>query len=135
MGCTIDPGPDLEPPMNSCNASSALFVQPDGVWDDFFVHYDCGRSSCHDSKSGHGFFRLADVSAVPRPAPGTPLGAWPTEWGANLMNIERFLSCSNPAGSDLITFPENLSGEHPGGTIIGASDRASAEAIFEDWLK
>ena len=78
--CTVDVGPQLDPPQG-CNAPTAFFASD--VWPKYFATYSCGQSTCHDSQSGRGYFRLMDVSAVTAPNPMAPLSTWPFEWQQN----------------------------------------------------
>jgi hypothetical protein len=66
--CTIDPGPQLEPPQTGCTPDPAPFIAAGGVWDAYFDHYNCANGGCHDASNGHGFFRLSSVTGSLRPA-------------------------------------------------------------------
>jgi hypothetical protein len=137
-GCgTVDPGPDTGPP-SGCNAPPAFFVSD--VFPKYFASppatsggpYGCGRSDCHDASSGHGYFRLVDVSAVTAPQPTDPIGAWPMEWLTNLRNVEHNISCASPLDSQVLAVPEGRSQPHPPGTTV--TDPTTADTLFEMWL-
>jgi hypothetical protein len=127
---TVDPGPETGPPAG-CNAPSAFFVSD--VWPQYFDQYMCGRSDCHDASSGHGYFRLQNVSAVTAPQPTDPLSTWPMEWSANLLSVQHNLSCANPLESAVLAVPEGRSQPHPPGVTV--TDPTSADALFQMWLK
>ena len=128
-GCTIDPGPDVQAPAG-CNAPPAFFVTD--VWPKYFQAYGCGKSDCHDSATGHGFFRLQDVSGVAAPDPMAPVSTWPPQWQANFMAVEQNLSCSSPTGSDVLAIPSGRATPHPPGDVV--TDHAGADALFTMWL-
>ena len=130
-GCgTVDVGPDTGPPAG-CNAPAPFFVSD--VWPMYFDMYTCGRSDCHDASSGHGFFRLQDVSSVAAPMPATPINQWPTQWSANLSAVQQNVSCANPTGSVVLVVPEGRGQPHPPGVIV--TDPTSANALFTMWLQ
>jgi hypothetical protein len=129
-GCgTIDPGPDTGPPAG-CNAPAAFFVSD--VWPQYFATYSCGQSDCHDASSGHGYFRLQNVSGVAMPAPTDPVSTWPTEWITNLRSVQHNVSCANPLESAVLAVPSGRSMPHPPGTTV--TDPAAADALFMMWL-
>jgi hypothetical protein len=127
---TVDVGPDTEPP-SGCNAPPAFFVSD--VWPKYFGNYTCGRSDCHDASTGHGFFRLQDVSGVPAPNPTDPVSTWPAAWAANLRAVETNVSCANPTGSICLIVPEGKGQPHPPGNVV--TDQPGAEALFRMWLQ
>lgn len=130
-GCgTVDPGPDTGPPAG-CNAPPAFFVSD--VWPKYFAQYQCGRPDCHDASSGHGYFRLQDVSKVVAPQPTDPVSIWPPEWVANFRSVEHNLSCADPTGSAVLAVPEGRAQPHPPGVTV--TDAPSADALFRMWLK
>ncbi|HEX6839675.1 MAG TPA: hypothetical protein VF334_24020, partial [Polyangia bacterium] len=122
-GCTIDPGPDVGPPAG-CNAPPGFFVTD--VWPKYFQKYSCGQSDCHDAATGHGFFRLQDVSAVATPDPNSPVSTWPDQWQANFRAVQQNLSCSSPTGSAVLAVPSGRGTPHPAGDVV--TDHASADA-------
>jgi hypothetical protein len=126
---TVDPGPDTGPPAG-CNAPAAFFVSD--VWPKYFDNYQCGQSDCHDASSGHGYFRLQNVSGVAMPAPTDPVSTWPMEWVANLRSVQHNVSCANPLESLVLAVPEGRSMPHPPGTTV--TDPAAADALFMMWL-
>jgi hypothetical protein len=128
-GCTIDPGPDVGPPAG-CNAPPAFFVTD--MWPRYFQQYGCGQSDCHDATTGHGFFRLQDVSGVAAPDPNAPLSTWPDGWQANFRAVEQNLTCSSPTGSAVLAVPSGRGTPHPPGDIV--LDHAGADALFTMWL-
>jgi hypothetical protein len=128
-GCTIDPGPDVGPPAG-CNAPPAFFVTD--MWPKYFAQYMCGQSDCHDSATGHGFFRLQDVSAVAAPDPASPVSTWPAAWQANFQTVQQNLSCSSPLESTVLAVPSGRAEPHPPGDIV--TDHAGADALFTMWL-
>jgi hypothetical protein len=128
-GCTIDPGPDVGPPAG-CNAPPAFFVSD--VWPKYFQVYGCGKSDCHDAATGHGFFRLQDVSAVMAPNPMAPISTWPDAWQANFRAVQQNLSCSSPTGSAVLAIPSGRGTPHPAGDVV--TDHAGADALFTMWL-
>jgi hypothetical protein len=129
-GCTVDVGPDTGPP-TSCNAPAPYFVTD--VWPRYFDHYSCGQSDCHDSATGHGYFRLQSVASVMAPAATTPVSAWPAAWSANLLSVQQNLSCANPTTSAVLAIPSGRGEPHPPGTTV--TDPAGADQLFLDWLK
>jgi hypothetical protein len=128
-GCTIDPGPDVGPPAG-CNAPAPFFVTD--MWPKYFSQYMCGQSDCHDSATGHGYFRLQDVSAVAAPDPNSPVSTWPPEWQANFNNVTQNISCTAPTDSDVDAIPSGRGTPHPPGDIV--TDHAGADALFTMWL-
>jgi hypothetical protein len=128
-GCTIDPGPDVGPPAG-CNAPPAFFITD--VWPQYFQKYSCGQSDCHDAATGHGFFRLQDVSAVAAPDPNAPVSTWPDAWQANFRAVQQNLTCSSPTGSAVLAVPSGRGTPHPPGDIV--TDHAGADALFTMWL-
>lgn len=128
-GCTIDPGPDVGPPAG-CNAPPAFFVTD--VWPKYFQKYSCGQSDCHDAATGHGFFRLQDVSAIAAPDPNSPVSTWPPQWQANFQAVQQNLTCSSPTGSAVVAVPSGRGTPHPPGDIV--TDHAGADALFTMWL-
>jgi len=128
-GCTIDPGPDVGPPAG-CNAPPGFFVTD--VWPKYFQAYSCGQSDCHDAATGHGFFRLQDVSAVAAPDPNSPVSTWPEQWQANFRAVQQNLSCSSPTGSAVLAIPSGRGTPHPAGTVV--TDIPGADALFTMWL-
>ena len=128
--CTVDVGPQLDPPQG-CNAPTAFFASD--VWPKYFATYSCGQSTCHDSQSGRGYFRLMDVSAVTAPNPMAPLSAWPFEWQQNLRNVQQNLSCSDPTNSLVLAVPSGRSIPHPPGQTV--TDIPGADALFTQWLQ
>jgi hypothetical protein len=130
-GCgTVDTGPETGPP-TGCDVPPAFFVSD--VWPNYFAAYGCGKSDCHDASAGHGFFRLQSVAGVPTPNPTDPVSSWPTAWAANLLAVERNVSCNNPTSSLVLVVPEGRGEPHPPGVIV--TDPASADALFSQWLK
>jgi hypothetical protein len=131
VGCgTIDPGPDVGPPA-TCNAPPAFFVTD--VWPKYFVRYGCGMSNCHDATSGHGFFRLQDVSGVAAPDPQSPVSTWPMQWQSNYNEVTANLSCASPGTSPVLVIPSGRGQPHPGGTVV--TDIPGADSLFQSWLK
>jgi hypothetical protein len=116
MGCTAPPG---------------FFVSD--VWPQYFDRYSCGKSDCHDSATGHGYFRLQPVSGSASPAPTDPLVAWPPNWSANLRAVQQNLSCANPTSSAVLAVPEGRGQPHPPGAVV--TDLMAADALFRAWLK
>jgi hypothetical protein len=127
---TIDPGPDTMPP-EGCDAPAPFFVSD--VWPKYFDNYTCGRSDCHDSSSGHGYFRLQDLSGVTAPQPTDSVALWPMQWQNNLQAVQHNVSCTNPSESLVLTVPSGLSQPHPPGVIV--TDIPSADALFQMWLQ
>jgi hypothetical protein len=128
-GCYVDPGPDVQPPAG-CNAPPAFFVTD--VWPKFFAAYNCGMSDCHDSVSGHGYFRLRNVDAVAAPDPASPISSWPDEWRFNLMAVQANLSCASPTSSPVLLIGSGRGQPHPPGNVV--SDIDAADQLFTDWL-
>jgi hypothetical protein len=126
--CTVDPGPDTGPPQ-TCTKQPAYFVST--AWPQYFDRYQCGQSNCHDASSGHGYFRLQDVSAVVAPQPTDPVALWPMQWSDNLRAVEHNMSCSSPLTSAVLAVPEGNAQPHPPGDVIG--DHVAAEMLFEMW--
>jgi hypothetical protein len=133
-GCLVDPGPDTGPPAG-CNAPAPFFVSD--MWPKYFgpsaPAYNCGKSDCHDASSGHGFFRLTNVSMVTAPMPTDPVSTWPMEWSNNLVAVQHNVSCSNPTESLVLIVPEGRGQPHPPGVTV--TDPATADALFQMWLK
>ena len=130
-GCsTVDTGPETGPPAG-CNAPPAFFISD--MWPQYFDKYGCGKSDCHDASSGHGYFRLQDVSGIPAPLPTDPVSTWPSAWAANLRAVQQNISCANPTGSIVLVVPEGLGQPHPGGVVV--TDAPSADALFRMWLQ
>jgi hypothetical protein len=131
LGCaTIDPGPDVGPPP-TCNAPPAFFVTD--VWPKFFVKYSCGQANCHDATTGHGYFRLQDLTGVTPPDPMAPVSAWPMQWQTNYNQVTANLSCASPATSPVLAVPSGQGQPHPAGTVV--TDVPGADALFQMWLK
>ena len=131
VGCgTIDPGPDVGPPA-TCNAPPAFFVTD--IWPKFFVKYGCGMSACHDATTGHGYFRLVDVSAVAAPDPTSPVSTWPTQWQENFQQVTSNLSCASPSTSPVLAIPAGQGQPHPGGNVV--TDVPGADSLFDMWLQ
>jgi hypothetical protein len=126
---TVDPGPDVQPPAG-CNAPPAFFVTD--VWPQFFAAYGCGASDCHDSVSGHGYFRLQNVAAVAAPDPNSPISSWPDAWRANLMNVQANVSCSSPTSSPVLLVGSGRGQPHPPGNVV--TDIPGADQLFATWL-
>jgi hypothetical protein len=130
-GCdTVDLGPETGPPAG-CDAPAPFFISD--VWPQYFDHYGCGMSDCHDASSGHGFFRLQNVSSIAPPAPTDPLSTWPSAWAANLRAVQTNVSCANPGGSVVLVVPEGRGQPHPPGIIV--TDPTAANALFQMWLQ
>ncbi|HZS36104.1 MAG TPA: hypothetical protein VFF06_04725 [Polyangia bacterium] len=127
---TIDPGPDTMPPAG-CEAPAPFFVSD--VWPKYFDTYMCGKSDCHDSSSGHGYFRLQSVAGVPAPQPTDSVAIWPTAWQNNLLAIQHNVSCTNPTQSLVLTVPSGESQPHPPGVIV--LDIPAATTLFTTWLQ
>ena len=127
---TIDPGPDTGPPAG-CDAPPAFFVSD--VWPKYFANYTCGRTDCHDASSGHGFFRLNDVSSVVAPNPMSAVSTWPQAWQSNFQAVEHNVNCTNPLQSAVLAVPEGKGQPHPPGVIV--TDQNSADALFLMWLQ
>ena len=103
------------------------------VWPRYFEKYQCGKSDCHDSSTGRGFFRLQSLAGVMAPAAMTPVASWPAAWQANLRAVELNLSCGNPPSSPVLAIPAGKSQPHPGGNVV--TDVPDAESIFRTWLQ
>jgi hypothetical protein len=130
-GCgTVDPGPDTGPPAG-CNAPPPYFVSD--MWPRYFQRYDCGRSDCHDSSTGHGFFRLQSVSGIMTPNPNSPPSTWPAAWSANLRAVQRVVSCANPGNSLVLVVPSGRGQPHPPGVTV--TDIPEADTLFRTWLQ
>ena len=130
-GCgLVDPGPDTGPPAG-CDAPPAFFVSD--VWPKYFDTYTCGRSDCHDSSSGHGYFRLQSLAGVTAPQSTDPVALWPMPWQQNLQAVQHNISCTNPLQSPVLTVPSGLSQPHPPGVIV--TDIPSADMLFTMWLQ
>jgi hypothetical protein len=130
-GCpTIDPGPDVGPPA-TCNAPPGFFVSD--VWPKYFVRYGCAQANCHDATTGHGFFRLQDVSGVTAPDPNAPVSLWPMQWQENYMEVTANLSCASPETSPVLAIPSGQGQPHPAGTVV--TDIPGADSLFATWLK
>jgi hypothetical protein len=130
-GCdTVDTGPFTGPPAG-CNAPAPFFVSD--VWPKYFDQYMCGKSECHDSSSGHGFFRLQSLAGVTAPMPNDPINTWPTAWSANLLSAQQNVSCANPTSSLILTVPEGIGQPHPPGKVV--TDTAAADQLFRTWLQ
>jgi hypothetical protein len=130
-GCgTVDPGPDTGPPAG-CAAPPPFFVSD--VWPKYFDTYSCGKSDCHDSLSGHGYFRLESLAAVVAPQPTDPVNTWPSQWSDNLRAVQQNLSCADPTGSAVLAVPEGRGQPHPAGVVV--TDQAAADALFSMWLQ
>ena len=135
-GCgTVDPGPDTGPPQG-CTKSPEYFVST--LWPQYFDHVftgtnKCGNADCHNASTGHGYFRLEDVSAVVAPQPTDPVVQWPTAWSDNLRAVEHNTSCSSPLTSAVLAVPEGNSQPHPPGDVIGPGNHAAAEMLFLMW--
>jgi hypothetical protein len=127
---TIDPGPDTGPPA-SCNAPPSFFVTD--IWPKFFAKYACGQSNCHDANSGHGYFRLDDVSGVVAPDPASPVSTWPMQWQDNYNQVTSNLSCASPETSPVLAIPAGQGEPHPGGLVV--TDVPGADALFDMWLQ
>ena len=126
---TVDPGPDVQPPAG-CNAPPAFFVTD--IWPKYFATYSCGQSDCHDQNTGHGFFRLQDVSSVMAPDPASPTSTWPTQWQFNFMSVQSNVSCNDPLNSLVLIVPSGLGTPHPAGDVV--TDQPAADALFSTWL-
>lgn len=126
----VDPGPDVGPPA-TCNAPPAFFVTD--VWPKFFVKYGCGMSNCHDAATGHGFFRLQDLTGVTAPDPASPVSTWPTQWQQNYNEVTANLSCASPETSPVLAVPAGQGEPHPGGTVV--TDVPGADSLFQMWLQ
>ena len=135
---TIEPGPPTGPPPG-CNASPVFFH--DHVWPEYLDRFGCGSASCHDARSGHGYFRLQPVAGVAAFDPATPISSWPDAWRFDLLNATRLLNCADPTSSQLLAVPEGKGQPHPGGDAVCAdpmmlscqTDHTSAETLFLAW--
>jgi hypothetical protein len=131
VGCGyVDTGPAVGPPA-TCNAPPAFFVTD--VWPKFFVKYGCGMSNCHDATTGHGYFRLQDVSGVTPPDPTSPTSLWPMAWQQNYTEVTANLSCASPETSAVLAIPAGQGEPHPGGNVV--TDIPGADSLFDTWLK
>jgi hypothetical protein len=138
-GCgTVDVGPPTGPPMG-CNASPVFFVEH--AWPEYLDLMGCGASDCHDSDTGHGYFRLRSVAGSASFDPHQPTSQWPDAWRENLAAASRLLDCADPDASLLLAVPEGRGQPHPPGDVVkkcppsaGACDpHATAETLFRDW--
>jgi hypothetical protein len=126
----VDAGPDVVPPA-ACNAPPAFFVTD--VWPKYFARYGCGQANCHDAMSGHGYFRLQDVSGVTPPDPMSPTSVWPMQWQSNYTEVTANVSCASPETSAVLAIPAGQGQPHPGGLIV--TDIPGATMLFDTWLK
>ncbi len=126
---TVDVGPTTGPP-EGCAAPPPFFVTD--VWPKYFDKYSCGKSSCHDASSGHGYFRLQSVMGIPAPVPTDPTTLWPPQWAFNLESVQANVSCDNPTASIVLIVPSGQSAPHPGGIVV--TDLPGANTLFTQWL-
>jgi hypothetical protein len=125
---TVDIGPTTGPP-EGCNASPAFFVQR--VWPEYLDKYGCGRSDCHDSVSGHGYFRLESVANQPSFDPTQPTSNWPEPWRFNLISATRVLNCADATSSLIDAVPTARGLPHPPGDVV--TDHDAADKLMKDW--
>jgi len=112
LGCqTVDLG---APPadVNLCEPSQQFFI--DSIWPMFLGNtYNgkhCYDSGCHGSGS-------TTAMTLTNPLETAPMLPLPADWEANYTQATHRMNCSDPAASDLLTYPENRV-PHGGGMLI-----------------
>lgn len=127
-GCpTVDLGQPPVPP-GACQPDPVRFEME--VWPNAIATADTSRSciaqaGCHSRETGRSALRL-----IPNPTT-------PSEWSTNYDVVTRFLNCSTPDASPLITKPASGGDPHGGGDIPGwmLGDPDSPATLVEQWVK
>ena len=129
-GCpTVDLGETpVQPPL--CRPSLEKFKEPGGIWETAINPGDqamscVAREGCHAQATGRSALRLI----MP------PMND--TDWATNLDVVARFLNCSTPSDSLLITKPEGGKEGHLGGDLWPACPTGQCTPIKEivDWIE
>ncbi|HKA88453.1 MAG TPA: hypothetical protein VKE22_12350 [Haliangiales bacterium] len=124
---TVDVGetPVAPPP---CRPSFQKFMEPGGVWDLAINPPDQTKScvamnGCHTSDTGRSSLRL-----IPNPMSDS-------DWQLNYEVVTRFLNCSQPEASPLITKPEAGPDPHVGGDLWTCNSAScEPEKTIIDWI-
>lgn len=121
-GCpTVDLG-DTPPDIGQCRPDRQYYI--DVIWPRFLAPAQPTRScvaaaGCHDAQSGRSALRLSTVA--------------PIEHDRNYQVVTRFLNCSTPLASELLTKPLAGIEAHQGGDIFPSSADA-AVVDFQGWF-
>lgn len=121
-GCpTVDLG-DSPPDVGLCRPDRQYYI--DVIWPRFLAPAQTARScvgaiGCHDSQTGRSALRLS--------------GNVPADHDRNYQVVTRFLNCSTPMASELLTKPLAGIEAHQGGDIFpSATDAAVLD--FQGWF-
>jgi hypothetical protein len=106
-----------------CNPGDAYFR--DVIWPQYLAPADIqrscvGRAGCHNAANGRSALRL-DASE-------------PIDFAGNYQAVRRFLNCSTPDASRLLTEPLAGTERHGGGDIFPNLEDAAVVA-FEAWFQ
>lgn len=121
-GCpTVDLG-DTPPDIGQCRPDRQYYI--DVIWPNYLAPTVAARScvaanGCHDSVSGRSALRLSV--------------AQPVDHDRNYQVVTRFLNCSTPLSSELLTKPLAGMEAHQGGDIFPALTDPSVMQ-FEAWF-
>lgn len=121
-GCpTVDLG-ETPPDIGQCRPDRQYFE--DVIWPEVLAPADPARScvdaaGCHEASDGRSALRLDGVD--------------PIDQASNYDVVTRFLSCSTPSASPLLTKPLAGVEGHGGGDIFVGSDDPAVVA-FEAWF-
>lgn len=121
-GCpTVDLG-DSPPDVGLCRPDRQYYI--DVIWPRFLAPATPARScvgatGCHEAQSGRSALRLSTNV--------------PTEHDRNYQIVTRFLNCSTPLASELLTKPLAGVEAHQGGDIFPSSADA-AVVDFQGWF-
>lgn len=121
-GCpTVDLG-DTPPDIGQCRPDRQYYI--DVIWPNYLAPSAAARScvaasGCHDAQTGRSALRLSSAA--------------PVDHERNYQVVTRFLNCSTPLSSELVTKPLAGIEAHQGGDIFpNAMDPAVVE--FQNWF-
>jgi hypothetical protein len=118
---TVDLGDQPEdPPL--CDPGPEYFES--AIWPQYLAPTDIerscvGKAGCHNAVNGRSALRLDATD--------------PIDYGANYQAVRRFLNCSTPLSSRLVTEPLAGGETHGGGDIFPSPDDPAVVA-FEQWF-
>lgn len=121
-GCpTVDLG-DTPPDIGQCRPDRQYYI--DVIWPRYLAPATAARScvaasGCHDAQTGRSALRLSSST--------------PVDHDRNYQVVTRFLNCSTPTASELLTKPLAGIEAHQGGDIFpNATDPAVVD--FQGWF-
>ena len=131
-GCpTVDTGETpVEPP--PCKPNFQQFKEPGGIWDVAINPPDMTKScvandGCHSQATGRSALRLINKPSAEMTD---------SDWLLNYQVISRYLNCSEPSASQLITKPSIESDPHVGGDLWTCQGvGCQPETTIETWIE